>query len=73
MKTNNGHLPAMPIELSGFGRFEPEFYTGISKREQFAAMAMQGFISNTGATKSPEELALWSVQAADALLKQLEA
>ena len=30
---NNGDLPAMPIELNGFGQFAPVAYTGLTKRE----------------------------------------
>lgn len=49
---------------------------GITKREQFAAMAMQGLIAHYGYGESPvadaQELAQWSVSLADALIHQLE-
>jgi hypothetical protein len=42
----NGDLPAMPIELNGFGLYAPESYLGLTKREMFAMAAMQGILSN---------------------------
>ena len=50
---------------------------GMTKREYFAAMAMQGLLSAeamqgfTGADYAPEYTAQKAVEAADALLKQL--
>ena len=32
----NGDMPAMPIELNGFGQYAPEAHTGLTKREMFA-------------------------------------
>ena len=41
---NNADKPAMPIVVPASE--QPEFYsTGLTKREQFAAMAMQGMFS----------------------------
>lgn len=49
---------------------------GLTKRELFAAMAMQGLCSNQLTFKrdgvTDEEIARWSVQQADALLDALE-
>ena len=42
----NANLPAMPIELNGFGQYAPEAYVGLTKREMFAMAAMQGILSN---------------------------
>ena len=62
----------------------PEVYTnafdhisstnGLSKREFFAAMAMQGIISNASIAKitdSYKDVAEWSIEHADALLEEL--
>jgi hypothetical protein len=43
---------------------------GLTKREYFAGLAMQGFISRHNAPD--EKLAEWSINMADELLKQLE-
>ena len=47
---------------------------GLTKREQFAAMAMQGLCANSivGKHHLPENLAVEAVTCADALLKALE-
>lgn len=49
-----------------------DFY-GITKREYFAAMAMQGILSDADNNIAPNwtELALHSLKAADALIKAL--
>jgi len=46
-----------------------ELYGGLTKRELFAAMAMQGMIGDK--TLQCDLAAVWSVQAADALLAEL--
>lgn len=44
----------------------------LTKREKFAAMAMQGFIGYCFSSERDEhQLARWSVIAADALIKEL--
>lgn len=48
-----------------------EIYSGLKKRELFAAMAMQGFITNTATDESL--IAEFAVEQADALLAALEA
>jgi hypothetical protein len=47
---------------------------GLTKREYFAAMAMQGFIAcqEDGFRAHPETIAMIAVQCADALLAELE-
>lgn len=70
MKTNNGDLSAMPNEgFNGWGT--PE--VGLTKREHFAAMFMQGLISAWGQHDVTDfgEIASDAVMAADALLKEL--
>ena len=59
-------LPAFPIP-------GPLFATGLTKRELFAAMAMQGIASNPNAatTEGPDVVAGAAVEAADALLAEL--
>ena len=47
-------------------------YNGLTKREYFAAMAMQGYLAKTGTGFKNEQLADWCIQIADELLKQLE-
>ncbi len=44
----------------------------LTKRELFAAMAMQGAAADPTSTASTERIATWSVSMADALLKELE-
>jgi hypothetical protein len=91
---NNADMPAMPqiLEQSlhmpdgSVTRVIPvEFSDGITKREHFAAMAMQGLLSNSGGAVQANSmsgtgfcntdevgLAQWSLACADALLKELE-
>lgn len=52
-----------------YGNYES---TGLTKREYFAAMAMQGFLSNPNSHSfSKKEFAISSVEMADALIKEL--
>jgi hypothetical protein len=44
---------------------------GLTKRELFAAMAMQGFLSDYQTNASTQEFAKVSVQMADALIEEL--
>lgn len=48
---------------------------GITRREHFAALAMQGLIAHYGYGEAPaadvQEIAAWSVKLADALIEQL--
>lgn len=48
-----------------------ERYAGLSKRELFAAMAMQGIRSDPNGPGLAERIAEEAVQIADALLKEL--
>lgn len=78
MKSNNGNLPAMPITVTDtYCNFvntvgvEAEKISGLTKREQFAAMAMQGLLSHNSNWR-PTSVAKASVDYADALLAELE-
>jgi len=44
---------------------------GLSKRELFAAMAMQGFCSVPGSIATADEISNWAVEQADALIEAL--
>lgn len=48
---------------------------GLTKREHFASMAMQGLVAHYGYEEAPvtssEEMAQWSVKLADALIHEL--
>lgn len=54
-------------------RFKPSYHTGMSKREYFAAIAMQGIVSNHAMidTLNWGWLSEKSVEAADALISEL--
>lgn len=43
----------------------------LTKREQFAAMAMQGFLSNSNCTLTYEQITFYSVAMADELARGL--
>jgi len=75
-KTN----PNEPINLNGSGAWNDENQhthsgRGLTKREYFAAMAMQGYIASLGEgeTWRMDRLGAESVLAADALIKALNA
>lgn len=66
----NGDMPAMPIEINGFGRYAPEVYGGLTKREMFAMAAMQGLLADPNIkTISAVNVA---VECADLLLRKLD-
>jgi hypothetical protein len=71
MTAKNGNLPAMPIELSGFGQFAPEAHIGLTKREMFAMVAMQAVISSK-IELSEAHVSAMACTYADALLAELE-
>jgi len=79
---NNGNLPASPtkeiidltddtIDSNYLSQSNRKFSTGLTKREHFAAMAMQGLCSQ-GGYASFKYLAADAVTAANALLAALE-
>lgn len=61
---DNSEAQAFPV---AWGSAPP--ILGMTKREYFAAMAMQGMTSNNSITV--ETVAAWAVQYADALLAEL--
>lgn len=72
----NQDQPAYPVE--NLKEFDA---TGLTKRELLAAMAMQGLLANQQTeyylrdcepTKIPKQLAICSVESADALLAELD-
>ena len=73
MKTN----PNEPINPTIWDvRNKPEIIRdndGLTKREYFAAMALQGYVASTlsDIVQSPEYTAKWAVRYADALINEL--
>jgi hypothetical protein len=62
----NGVNPAYPVATND------TIYAGLTKRELFAAMAMQAMLSNHDCVKGFEEISTESAEAADYLLAELE-
>ena len=62
-------------DLPAFPTLGPLFATGLTKRELFAAMAMQGILANpcrqTSTSETYAEAAIDGVRYADALLAEL--
>lgn len=76
----NKHLPAFPVPITN-NNTTGEHYGGLSKREQFAAMAMQGILANHWCQSDYKNsitavgfgvVARQAVEFADALLTELE-
>jgi len=65
---NNAEKPAMPVtDSNGVGD------SGLTKREYFAGLAMQGLLANSNlADVEASHMAIWATMQADALLKELE-
>ena len=77
MTIKNGDLPAMPFTQEPYpiGAIPTrcgDMAVGLTKREQFAAMAMQGLRACTDGVYLAEDLARHAVEYADALLAELE-
>ena len=65
---NNGDDPAVPVMDEGeYGQ-----HYGLTKREHFAAMAMQGMLSDSDIKATKDEFAAYAVNMADQLLKELD-
>ncbi len=62
--TPNANLPAFPVT-------DQACFNGLSRRELFAAMAMQGLLSDKGNESSCKAIAGIAIEAADALLAEL--
>jgi len=69
---DNGKMPAMPVELSGFGSYEPIAYTGLTKREMMAMHILSGLLSDYEFDVTRQVAAEVAVQQADALLAELD-
>lgn len=74
MKIKNKDTSAFPGKSEhGFKEYVNE--TGLTKREWFAGMALQGFLANKWSIEgnySTEQRAEMAIQLADEILKQLE-
>lgn len=74
---NNADSPAMPVSISGndigdvWNSLEIESGGGLTKREHFSGLAMQGLLC-LRAGGDVQEIAQISVSFADALLEELE-
>ncbi len=65
--TNRPYFPAYPAtDPNG------QQYSGLTVREHFAAMAMQGILTNPNRPANPKEVAEAAMWFADALLRELE-
>jgi len=75
----NPNEPAFPVTYEGgtrsdeFGKTTPIIVTttGLTKREYFAAMAMQSLISIRGTLYSSKDEVLESIRMADLLIQEL--
>ena len=69
MRANNGNSPAMPQEWASYVEADP---VGLTKREHFAALVLQGFAADPDIGNEASVLAKHAVAWADALLEELE-
>ena len=75
---NNADMPAMPHEFTfdTCEGTEHEMFSGLTKREHFAGLAMQGILANSNyeapRCKKLSGMAIDAVAAADFLLKELD-
>lgn len=73
--TNEPESPAFPehrLRKDTWGGYEIKSAPGLTKRELFAAMAMQGLLANATLNQAREPIADLSVTHADALLTALD-
>jgi hypothetical protein len=70
---SNSDMPAMPTEQSAehFSQSSTYYSTGLTKREHFAGLAMQGLLAS-GSHGDLEMVSKNSRQFADALLAELD-
>ena len=75
---NNSDMPAMAqqVMIDAYGDIvtaseHDKDYMGLTKREHFAGLAMQGLLSHNG-NKDADVCASYAIEYADALLKALE-
>jgi hypothetical protein len=62
----NGNDSAYPLEIA-----TGQYNSGLTKREFFAAMALQGLLADPYSTQEFADMASMSVQVADALIAEL--
>jgi hypothetical protein len=69
----NANDPAFPQTTNGSNLTDALIPAGLSKREWFAGLAMQGFVTSLGSslTTTHEMIAEWSVDVADKLIAEL--
>tara|TARA_R110000737_G_scaffold230712_3_gene244233 strand:- start:2331 stop:2540 length:210 start_codon:yes stop_codon:yes gene_type:complete len=65
---NNADRPVMPVPRLQYSTD----MSGLTKREHFAGLAMQGLVAQSYIPRSVKELAFESLAMADALLKALD-
>ena len=73
-KILNGDMPSSPTLYMDYSNGAGELYSdnnGLTKREHFAALAMQGILAHSFGRGNVDELAVQSIKCADALLKEL--
>lgn len=73
MSKTNGNDTAFPVDGEYAGEALLKGTSGLSKREIFAAIAMQGLLANqsTGRFIDPQRVPNMAVQQADALIEEL--
>ena len=74
---SNKHKPAFPVSAKDRENYEaggyiPDGVFGLTKREYFAGLAMQGIVSQWQHDWFPKDHARLAVEIADALLAELE-
>ena len=74
---NNADKPATPVSVSSSTHgticsSDFEYGEGLTKREHFAGLAMQGLLAQSDGPRSVKEMAFESLAMANALLKALE-
>ena len=77
MISSNSNMPAMPISPASPNSSDPEWAAavgvGLTKREHFAGLAMQGVLaSDVDNIITVSRAVLVAIEAADALLTELE-
>ena len=69
---NNSDMPAMPHLDDCISTHQQEIYAGLTKREHFAGLAMQGFISaGVNGMPNASKIAELSIKYAEEVLRQL--
>ena len=72
----NSNIPAFPVKLRDGEKYDGHSnIDGLTKREYFAGLAMQGMMAHNGPygiTNGPGNIAERSVEIADALLVELD-